>query len=407
MSAADIAAIIARDPALSTLAVVLDEARRNDALGGPSVVNRLRYKPGSSIVASVTTVTEEGERTGWIAAYRDAVKVDKTLTRAARAGFSAQRVPGLVGVVVGETSADRQLARALADVRAHQEPLFAQATVLRHNPHRRVIFRTTDRGVPVALKVSAADSAVTAATATARQLAADLLESAGVPVIRPIPCGNVLGAETVRWWGDGDLTTISSLEASAEAARAAGHQLALLHLAGRSTSGTSAAAASDAATSAAAISDADSAAHVIGTILPREGARAARVNEMLRRTGRITRATAQNNTLVHGDFSADQVLVTAGAVRLIDFDRARRDLPERDLGSFLATADLTGRADLGAPLLAGYTDAGASIDDHELRRATAQALLQRSVEPFRGLMPDWADRTSYALHRAEQELGAC
>lgn len=397
MNSADIAAIIARDPALSTLAVVLDEARRNDALGGPSVVNRLRYKHGSSIVASVTTVTNEGERTGWIAAYRDAVKVDKTLTRAARAGFSAQRVPGLVGVVVGETSADRQLAQALADIRAHQEPLFAQATVLRHNPHRRVIFRTMDRGVPVALKVSAADSAVTAATATARQLAADLLESAGVPVIRPIPCGDVLGAETVPWWGDGDLTTISSPEASADAARAAGHQLALLHLAGRSTSGPS----------AAVTSDADAAAHVIGTILPREGARAARVSEMLRRTGRTTRAAAQNSTLVHGDFSADQVLVAAGAVRLIDFDRACRDLPERDLGSFLAAADLMGRADLGAPLLAGYTEAGGSIDDHELHRATAQALLQRSVEPFRGLTFDWADRTSYALHRAEQELGAC
>ena len=44
--------------------------------------------------------------------------------------------------------------------------------------------------------------------------------------------------------------------------------------------------------------------------------------------------------LVHGDFSADQVLVNGAAVRIIDFDRVRTADPAMDLGSFAAVEEI-------------------------------------------------------------------
>jgi aminoglycoside phosphotransferase (APT) family kinase protein len=412
----DLAALIARDPALATLAVVLDPERRTEAIGAATRVDRLRYKPSSSIVASFTkdadgdTPGDDGTTTGWIATYNSPSKVAKTLARAARAGFSAYAVDGLPGVVVGETRADRMLAVPLAVVRSHEAELFAHAVVLRHNPHRRVVFRSQLAGTPVVLKVSADEvvpvptapgAAATPTPVPMRQQAMDALDSAGVPVIRPVAVAGIAGVETVDWWGDGDLTATPL----PSAAHAAGVALARLHTAPLGAEVRDVGVRGADNTPGGGPSRPGSAARTIATILPAEAARAARIDAQLRQPSRAI--PTRPRSLVHGDFSPDQVLVGGTEIRLIDFDRATVDSPERDLGSFLAAADLLGHTTLGAAMLAGYATAGGFVDEDLLHSFTAQAFLQRAVEPFRALEPDWVARTRYALDRAESEAAWC
>jgi hypothetical protein len=399
VTAADIARLVARDPALASLAVVLDPQRRHDAGLGECRVNRLRYKPGASIVASVTTDGEGEPITGWIAAYSDHGKVTKTLARAARSGFSARAVDGIPGVVVGETTADRQLAGTFAEIRTAEPTLFTASRILRHNPHRRVILRSVLAGTQVVVKVSAGETTEHPGW-TVRSNALQALERQGVAVLRPTALASVVGVETVPWWGNGDLATLPEITA----ARAAGRDLALLH---SSSTGTSAASSMDPAGSTAADIEragVHAAARAVALVLPGVAHRTAHLDQALRRH---SVASAYRRTLVHGDFSPDQVLVGQGEIRLIDFDRAAIDSAERDLGSFLASADLLGHPALGDAMLDGYVTAGGTVDDSRVHRFTAIAFLQRAVEPFRCQVPDWAARTRYALERAESEVAQC
>ena len=92
-------------------------------------------------------------------------------------------------------------------------------------------------------------------------------------------------------------------------------------------------------------------------------------------TGRLLAAVGaagprrQQPVMVHGDFSADQVLVDGPAVRIIDFDRVTTSDPARDLGSFAAVEDIADPAGVGpvaggrktAQLIDGYREAGGRV----------------------------------------------
>ena len=403
-TAAAIAGIIARDTALPTLDAVLDPVERRGAVADVSLITRLRYKPGSSIVAALAHPSATGVTgTSWIAAYADPAKAGKTLARARRSGFSARPVEGIPGVLVGETCADRTLSLPLATIRSREPELFAAATVLRHNPHRRVVFRSALRGIAVLLKVSAEDGAAgpdgahrsgPIGSTAARQSALNTLERGGIAVLRPGALHGLPGVETVPWWGRGDLAAIPD----PYAARTAGQHLAVLHNAPPA----------DFLQLAGAVDHtiaAREAAQVIATLLPGLADHAAHLAATL---GRIAEALPpRRRTLVHGDFSPDQVLVGRGEVRLIDFDRAGIDCAERDLGSFAASAELLGRPELTRELITGYTGADAPIDETRLHYFTALALMQRSVEPFRTHTRDWAASTTRILDLVEREAALC
>jgi len=97
---------------------------------------------------------------------------------------------------------------------------------------------------------------------------------------------------------------------------------------------------------------------------------------------------------VHGDFSADQVIVRPdGTTVLIDVDAAHLGDPADDIGSYLAAAAVGHGSDgadmrlLLAALLEGWDrsahderaeDLGRRVDAH-----IAAALLRRAAEPFR------------------------
>ncbi|TSE14487.1 phosphotransferase [Arthrobacter sp. KBS0703] len=77
---------------------------------------------------------------------------------------------------------------------------------------------------------------------------------------------------------------------------------------------------------------------MVASLLPALEEPARRVEAELR--ARLLKdGAASEYVLVHGDFSADQVLVGGSEVRLIDFDRARIGAAEADLGSFAAAEE--------------------------------------------------------------------
>ena len=112
--------------------------------------------------------------------------------------------------------------------------------------------------------------------------------------------------------------------------------------------------------------------------------------------------------LVHGDFSADQVLVDGPAVRIIDFDRVRTSDPARDLGSFAAVEDIADPAGAGpvaggrktAQLIDGYREAGGHVSQARVETWAAFRLFLNSVDPFRNRASDWPADTSWHIRRA-------
>ncbi|MGO1166204.1 MAG: phosphotransferase [Janibacter sp.] len=111
-------------------------------------------------------------------------------------------------------------------------------------------------------------------------------------------------------------------------------------------------------------------------------------------------------SIVHGDFSLDQVVADGHDLGIIDLDRARRGHPLDDLASLLAAAALTALSSGGAragdamirrlraPFVAGHaaTWTGGELPD-DLGPRTALELLRRSGEPFRGGRGDWPEVT--------------
>lgn len=116
----------------------------------------------------------------------------------------------------------------------------------------------------------------------------------------------------------------------------------------------------------------------------------------------------QHRVPVHGDFSADQVLIgrSDNRIGIIDWDRAAHGDAAWDLGCFLADLDcrVLARAldrvtaDLWAEaLLEGYD----YNHPHEMIQvATAAALISRSTDPFRRRKPEWDTEIRAIINRA-------
>ncbi|CAG1006990.1 hypothetical protein PHYC_03380 [Phycisphaerales bacterium] len=123
-------------------------------------------------------------------------------------------------------------------------------------------------------------------------------------------------------------------------------------------------------------------------------------------------APAQLSPL-HGDFSPGQVLLSEAAVAILDFDRAGRGPADLDLGNFIANVELLallGEAPPTAPgacadsLVQGYFGAGAPTQAGihvRTRPATAFALMRLAPEPFRTRRADWPELLEAILTRAE------
>lgn len=368
-------ALAARDPALPALGALLDPDRLADAVGETVRVTRVRYKPGASVVLAV----DDGGEHRWITTHADAAKAEKTRTRAQRAGYEIDPVPGIAGALAGPVFADRELASVVRGLRRMRPELVEGAQVLRHNPHRRLVLRAGEKVVKIAAETRGEAGRIAAVTA---------LAGAGVPVLVPDSAGP--GVTTTTWWGRGDLAG----RREPRAAAAAGAALARLHRVGsvRPPAGLVA-------------RELTTAVRAVTVLAPAAGERAAALA-----LAALPVADA-DEVVLHGDFTADQVLVDGAEVRLIDFDRLTSGAPERDLGSFVAGERLRQRAgergdadDLAETLLDAYRAAGGSVDERALRRWTGVSVLLRAAEPFRQWVPGWRDGIDAALDVAEEAL---
>ncbi|MGC0623126.1 phosphotransferase family protein [Escherichia coli] len=115
--------------------------------------------------------------------------------------------------------------------------------------------------------------------------------------------------------------------------------------------------------------------------------------------------------LLHGDFSADQVIVSEDRrrVNIIDWDRCVYGHPAGDPGCFIARTEMDvingelTAAQAGAirdALLAGYK-MERKISDFDIRWYTAKALMCLVVEPFRKRDVYWPEKAELLLNRVE------
>ena len=121
------------------------------------------------------------------------------------------------------------------------------------------------------------------------------------------------------------------------------------------------------------------------------------------------------NRPIHGDFSANQVLLADDGAGIVDLDTAARGDPAADLGNFIAKlerAALHGELSrsrveaLSDALLEGYRVATQRPVPARIELYTAAGLLRRASRSFQHLAPQWPERIQATVERAEAILRA-
>ncbi|QCB97901.1 aminoglycoside phosphotransferase family protein [Arthrobacter sp. PAMC25564] len=397
-----------RDDRLPCLAVVLDDDLLSEVLGEPVRINRVRYKPGTSALVAFRRTLDGKEEYGWALTTRGNVKLDGRAQKSERRGGGLRLLPAAPAhtdavIAVGGIEDDWALCnnlRWLADVGLEQlgavpRPgpglLSSGATVLRYKPERRVVLLEQHQDAPLVIK-TAAHPAENADRLHQR------LRRHGVPVLPMLGGADCRdhGTSASPLWGDRDLAASDD----PESVRRAGEALARLHSIPAAEDGGLAAGSGTLVERQLAVTCA-----MVTALVPALELRAARVAARIRHSleGADDGGPA---VVVHGDFSADQVLVSGSEVRLIDFDRARTGIPEADLGSFAAVEEMgcwrgnTTSLSRLAPLLEGYVLAGGRFVPGETDAWAALRLFAGSVDPFRDRCPEWAADMSRHIDRA-------
>lgn len=362
-------ALCARDPALPGLAAVLD-ADRLSALAGQGALRPiyLRYKPGTSCVLGV--VAEDGAVFAAMT-YPPARYAEVRARRSWWTGPDAVRFLDAICTALVPLSRDRHLKAARALRTPGRRQAFLQAlglegaalTVLRYKPGRRLVMRADLPSGRVALIKAHGTRDFAGALAGAHH--------AGPPpmaVSRRFRC-------IVLPWIPGEV--LDPARHGPEGFHQAGALIARLH--GMAVPAELRPDAPDPRADAAAMA----------ALLP-DLAVAATADAVARAL------PGSPICAIHGDFSADQVVIGADGPRIIDWDRLAAGHPARDLGRFLARLDADAAMGTitpevaqaaGTALLHGYGTVAALPDG--IAPCRAAALLALLPEGFRARRPDW------------------
>lgn len=388
------------DPGLRALDLFFDPDALSSLFNRPVQTSHLRWKRGTSAVARL----HDNDGVRWVAMYSTEAskKLEKTFRHALTLNLGLERFALDVGVMAsGPIALDPRLYRAFRPFRRHGLMVPPpDARVLKYNPFRRVVFEAFgENGLRVVVRASAAKSSMTPSMLGG--LAKD-----GVPVLVPLdpallptrlPTGSHL--QYLPWYGSGDLGTVP-LAVVESASRGAGSALALLHR------------QSPVHETEAWRAPAERLRSLVrenAELMPENRNRLHRVQKelegLLRRPGRAT--------VIHGDFSADQVLVDGTEVRLIDLERCTYGAGASDLGSFAAVEalgvnEVDRRSILDLPrtagLLNGYGTGPATVNESEVLAWSAFYLLNRLREPFRACARDWRGQMCNRLTMIEEVL---
>src|SRR5690625_1644049 len=403
--------LLEREPALPGMAVLFDEAAMSASVqehqpsGSWVRLRDLRYKPGTAMVAGLTLTTEEG--TSFAAAramsMSDQEKLAKYRHAARRAATWLAAEPGH-GLCVYDAAADRHLPGLRRVLESGNEPA-TSLHALRYKPKRRWVGRreaaTDDRG-PVLIKVHrphVAQAAVAAHRAVAQA-------GLPVPVLRKTRIRRGL---VISDWLPG--TTLEATTPTAEQLTELGVVLARLH--DLPPAGVPGEAATDHRLTAQVhhrrAEDITTAVRTISAVHPAAAELAARTARRV--LGSLSNRAFRNGVL-HGDLSADQVLLRPdGDLVLLDLDRSRVGDPIEDLASWIAT-DLSQAMRHGrsqplptaleeySPFVDAYQRAAGPVAPVHLHDAVAAALLMLADEPFRYRRPDWANEIERIVQAA-------
>jgi aminoglycoside phosphotransferase (APT) family kinase protein len=394
-------AICERDPDVPGLAVLLDAADLGRKAGlGPLTPTYLRYKPQTSCAAGAFTAAgrpmaayaytreryaEVRTRPKWRedpdVVFRDDMCVamiparrDREL-RALRRLFDPQRQPKFLRGLIGHQNA--------SDV--------TSLSILRYKPERRLVARLDVNGRPYAvLKVIGAEDYNQALIGAVGASAHD--------GARILGCDAGRGAIVMEWIDGDPLCPVAAGRVPDRSlVTRTGAALAKLHAAPFRP--------------AEEVSRADE-IEALGELGP---AMDALHPELGREVARITRDLASRleradyePTLIHGDFSADQVVISGTRPVILDWDKTAIGDPARDLGTFLARVDAQVADGVlapddaeatGAAFVDGYGRAAGALPEG-VAVQHARALLMLATEGFRIRHPDWPSRTAALLERA-------
>ncbi|GAB3264911.1 phosphotransferase family protein [Arthrobacter pigmenti] len=405
------------DPDLPALDLFFDPSRLSTLVGRPVRADHLRHKTGVSAVARIQP--DDGGTPGWIAAYhRDAAVKAENVLRQRRERSPASTAAELIAVrgqdgqmvISGPLQLDKKLHKVLAPFAGSDAGVTnLSGNVLNYNPFRRVVFSLqTDAGTVVCKAGSAM------VDTTAPLLGA--LAAAGVPVVEEftpatLPDG-IPQSPRLRyypWFGSTDLASMGSDVAGSPAgglSREAGKALAMLHARQLPQGPLPGDAVNRHGRDPYGCGRLRKMVRDLSQLAPALASRLDRLHNKLA----IRLGSGGQQVLIHGDFSADQVLVDGGQVRLIDFDRSSHGPAAADLGSFAAVELLSaaphgGRTTRLLPaLLEGYLAGGGSVNDADIDVWTAFHLLGRLNEPFRQCRKDWEAEMGSRLTLAEEML---
>lgn len=416
--------LVARDRELNGLAVVLDPdavlallvAARTGSSDDAFLSARptyVRYKPGTSCVVGYELSTATGPVSAYAKAYASdaADKLTKARLREVRderCGVGVA-IDDADGVLVAMASNDRDLPvmRALADpdrrerlmrrlIPGHSELWGQLPQTVRHKPERRWVGVVQRNGEPIALLK--AYLTFDFEQARSRQ---QMLASAAA---RPLGRSRRHAVLSSSWVEGQSLAGVLATSVRTDM-RPVGDALAALH----ATAPIPRLTGDRARTATGMLVPA---ARAVAQLLPSSAARARRLVELV---GPSLEVRRKHRCLVHGDFSADQVVMAGPDASIIDFDQAHVADPAVDLASFnaeLIRADVEGRlgdqdaSSVFADLLDAYARAGGAPVHEHLAAHQAAALLRLAVAPFRERRQDWPALGEAILDRAERCLAS-
>lgn len=398
----------------------------------------LRYKPGVSAVARLDYGAGAGAdfvpQVRWVGTYGPdaAPKLYKAQSKVQRRyGDNAQQMitvrelPGHPGhlIAVGYVATDLKLMDVLYEVLGQTAVSLGTGHspwgVLRFNPQRRVVLTGVGQPKDTVVKISAqqptVDPAVMRAVAASGAPVQQMVAPSNLPQDRRVQC--------FPWFGDGDLTAQSDEDVVGQAAYAAGQALAILH-----------ASSSGECQVPSAIDPGEKLSVMAADLAPLD-AHVAQAFEHVAEMLSPSLCGDDPLVLVHGDFSADQVLVDStassydvhvdgcGAV-ITDMDRMRHGVVADDLGNAVAAglmAQLDGagtqiRVDaVTHSILDGYAAQCARVNrqmppDTQIRAWAAFHLLLRVMTPWRACDPHWVRKMHQIIELAavigQQQLPA-
>lgn len=366
---------------LEGLEHLLDQRWLSDMVGFPAAASKIRIKPETSILASLTN-TSNGQIEHWVRLLwpQSHNKAQITEQWAAKRGHvvATTTIPGDLVFQFGSIYADPKLNKYLEpEFLGFQLP--GWSNILRYNPSRRIVAKNNGKIIRVTVKPSSHGKVID-----------DFLESV-IPTPRRFDDGSNPHTSIVQRVGDADLSQISSLTATETAGRILGE----LHKSTNKVPDTLRPILHERTINFHQSMEAH--ANIFACL-------DSEISQRIRRLAReIPELPRHDVVLSHGDASPDQYLISLhdGHVWLTDFDRICFDDPSRDLGSYLSVIEPSEKD----AFLEGYATVLGSLPPSEtLAISQIQAQMLRVAEPLRSGDLHWRRKTVNVLSSLEEVM---